>query len=273
MILLLSERPQFERIWRLALATYGLEGTSLHPELGVEQFPNAQAIVLDGASPCFDEDELLAVTGLARSLNKVIAVQLEQSAEIHPLDDILNDVCAGLVFRSEADVMRGAGAIGRRMDPRRNERFEYIAVSPRGQEILAVFGDGQCGLRARPVATEDDGTEVNTITLSDTADVATVMFASGASTELRAGAFVRVASDVRGTPSIPIDGLALGQRIRRLRVAAGMTQAELARRTGIHRPNIARVEAGRHTPSLETLGRLADAMGIAPSKVLLDEDR
>jgi transcriptional regulator with XRE-family HTH domain len=55
-----------------------------------------------------------------------------------------------------------------------------------------------------------------------------------------------------------------------LRLAAGLTQAELARRTGIHRPNIARVEAGRHTPSLETLARLAAAIGVSTTRVLAD---
>ncbi|MBX3275775.1 MAG: helix-turn-helix transcriptional regulator [Sandaracinaceae bacterium] len=67
---------------------------------------------------------------------------------------------------------------------------------------------------------------------------------------------------------VGIDGVRLGQRIRELRLAAGLTQAELARRTGIHRPNIARVEAGRHTPSLETLARLASAIGVPTTAVL-----
>ena len=58
---------------------------------------------------------------------------------------------------------------------------------------------------------------------------------------------------------------------RELRAAAGLTQAELARRTGIHRPNIARVEAGRHTPSLETLARLASAIGVPTTTVLAEE--
>ena len=65
-----------------------------------------------------------------------------------------------------------------------------------------------------------------------------------------------------------VDGARLGARLRELRLAAGLTQAELARRTGIHRPNIARVEAGRHTPSLETLARLASAIGVPTTVVL-----
>jgi transcriptional regulator with XRE-family HTH domain len=68
-----------------------------------------------------------------------------------------------------------------------------------------------------------------------------------------------------------MDGARLGARLRALRLEAGLTQAELARRTGIHRPNIARVEAGRHTPSLETLARLAQAIGVSTSHVLVED--
>ena len=67
-----------------------------------------------------------------------------------------------------------------------------------------------------------------------------------------------------------MEGPRLGARLRQLRKAAGLTQAELARRTGIHRPNIARVEAGRHTPSLETLARLASAIGVPTTAVLIE---
>jgi len=59
----------------------------------------------------------------------------------------------------------------------------------------------------------------------------------------------------------------IGERLRFLRLSVGLTQAELARRSGIKRPNIARLEAGRHTPSLETLGRLASAIGIPTARV------
>ena len=72
-----------------------------------------------------------------------------------------------------------------------------------------------------------------------------------------------------GQDDIAIDGEKLGARLRELRLAAGLTQAELARRTGIHRPNIARVEAGRHTPSLETLARIANAIGVSTTHVLV----
>lgn len=48
-------------------------------------------------------------------------------------------------------------------------------------------------------------------------------------------------------------------RIRRLREAAGMTQAELAERVGATRQTIIAVEAEKYAPSLELAFRLARA--------------
>lgn len=65
----------------------------------------------------------------------------------------------------------------------------------------------------------------------------------------------------------------LARRIRELRKAVGMTQAELARRTNIRRPNIARLEAGRHMITLDVVMRVARALPCKPSTILgvLDE--
>ena len=42
----------------------------------------------------------------------------------------------------------------------------------------------------------------------------------------------------------------------------GMTQAELAKRSGIPRSNITRFESGNYNPSLEQLVRIAAALGM-----------
>jgi DNA-binding XRE family transcriptional regulator len=128
------------------------------------------------------------------------------------------------------------------------------------------------------VSEADDGSEIASIALGAGAATATLVLASGREVELRAGAQQSGGArqsvppvNGHGSGEIAIDGVRLGARLRELRVAAGLTQAELARRTGIHRPNIARVEAGRHTPSLETLARLASAIGVPTTLVLAEE--
>ena len=54
----------------------------------------------------------------------------------------------------------------------------------------------------------------------------------------------------------------LGNMIWATRKARGMTQEELARRSGISRPNIARFESGNYNPSLEMMVRIAAALGM-----------
>jgi transcriptional regulator with XRE-family HTH domain len=62
----------------------------------------------------------------------------------------------------------------------------------------------------------------------------------------------------------------LGMRIRRLREKRGLTQESLAGKTKLSRGFIARLEMGRHDPSLTTLTRLAKALKVRVSE-LLDE--
>ncbi len=42
----------------------------------------------------------------------------------------------------------------------------------------------------------------------------------------------------------------------------GLSQAALARKLGMRQPNVARLESGEHEPSLSTLARLSEALGL-----------
>lgn len=56
--------------------------------------------------------------------------------------------------------------------------------------------------------------------------------------------------------------------LKELRERAGLTQAEVTRRSGIAQPNIAAYEAGRRKPSPATERRLAAALQQAPGSAL-----
>ena len=53
----------------------------------------------------------------------------------------------------------------------------------------------------------------------------------------------------------------LAAELTRIRVAAGLTQAQLAKRIGAKQAAIARVESGRHLPGVNTLCLYAAATG------------
>lgn len=54
----------------------------------------------------------------------------------------------------------------------------------------------------------------------------------------------------------------LGENIQKARKAAGMTQKELAEKLGVSAPNISQYERGTKTPKIETVKRIAHALGV-----------
>jgi transcriptional regulator with XRE-family HTH domain len=53
-----------------------------------------------------------------------------------------------------------------------------------------------------------------------------------------------------------------GDRLRAFRLKAGLSQEELADRSGLHRTYVSSVERGQRNISLATIHSLADALGI-----------
>ncbi len=61
----------------------------------------------------------------------------------------------------------------------------------------------------------------------------------------------------------------LGERIRELRKAKGLTQEQLAELVGVEPRHISRVEGGYSSPSIERLARIAEILDV-PIKELFD---
>lgn len=64
----------------------------------------------------------------------------------------------------------------------------------------------------------------------------------------------------------------MAERLRNLRKLAGLTQTELARRTGIHRTLIARYESGLTIPSATKIVRIAAAIGCMVEDLIREND-
>ncbi len=59
-----------------------------------------------------------------------------------------------------------------------------------------------------------------------------------------------------------MDGMTFGNRLRKLRIDAGLTQEELAAKSGMARSSIAKFERDEREPLLTTANRLANALGV-----------
>lgn len=66
--------------------------------------------------------------------------------------------------------------------------------------------------------------------------------------------------------------MALGERIATLRKKRGWTQGILAEKVGVHSNHITRWETNRMRPSITTLRRIAEALGVTLDE-LLDEEQ
>ena len=54
----------------------------------------------------------------------------------------------------------------------------------------------------------------------------------------------------------------VGRNVRRLRIAAGLSQAQLAIRMGVDRAYVSGLELGQRNPTILTLWHLAQALGV-----------
>jgi DNA-binding XRE family transcriptional regulator len=131
--------------------------------------------------------------------------------------------------------------------------------------FFVTFDSGKEYSFIRSLLECDDGTDVVSVKVGNKRFFFTVTQSSGNKYEVP---WDRVLSEVE--TSYPYfrrhaaieNSRNVGGDISKLRKARGMTQAELARTANILRPNLARIEAGKHRPTLETLEKLAGALKV-----------
>ena len=63
----------------------------------------------------------------------------------------------------------------------------------------------------------------------------------------------------------------IGQRIRQLRESRTMTQSQLQSRSKVSRSYLSRIESGQMTPSLGTLEKIAEALGVGLNRFFVPE--
>ena len=60
----------------------------------------------------------------------------------------------------------------------------------------------------------------------------------------------------------------VGLNVQRIRRKRGWSQEELAFESGLHRTYISGIERGARNPTVLVLGKLAEALGVSPDRLL-----
>ncbi len=67
--------------------------------------------------------------------------------------------------------------------------------------------------------------------------------------------------------------VALGKALRKLRLAAELSQEQLGLESGVQRNFISLIETGQNQPTIGTIFKLAQALGIKPSKLVSEAEK
>jgi hypothetical protein len=149
-VVIVTDRPSFESAWTPHFTRAGVGVEVVHPERCASAMTHGRPLLIDGASTAYDEDELLAHAALARALGIAVGVVVPH-AVYGAIEDLLDDVCGLRVARREEEVPRVIASLLRAGAASR-ARFEYLTVSPRGEALLSVAGDGSAILLPRPTS-------------------------------------------------------------------------------------------------------------------------
>ena len=60
----------------------------------------------------------------------------------------------------------------------------------------------------------------------------------------------------------------LGTNLRAARERLGLTQEQVAQRSGVHATEVSRIEGGKRDPQVSTVRRLAKAVKVKPGRLL-----
>jgi DNA-binding XRE family transcriptional regulator len=163
---------------------------------------------------------------------------------------------------AKAAAPKSAGALTPGFEDKiRDARYQVIA-----DQFLVTFDSGKEYAFSRSLLECDDGTDVVKVEVDEKRFFFRVFQASGNKYEVPWDRVLYEAQASypyrRGDKAKIERSVAVGRRVKSLRKVKGMTQAQLARAAGILRPNLSRLESGKHRPSLETLEKIAAALKL-----------
>lgn len=153
-----------------------------------------------------------------------------------------------------------------------DKKLEKVDYLEKEKVFACTFVNKEDLFLPRKDIQEDDGSPIKEISIDKKKYYFLVLLESGKKYEVPWD-FIRYICDEKyefsGKKSGKMSAPEIGKRIAWLRKAKKLTQQALASQSGIQRANIARIESGRHSPSLETLERIADSLNFPVARIVV----
>ncbi|MSQ14100.1 MAG: XRE family transcriptional regulator [Dehalococcoidia bacterium] len=154
--------------------------------------------------------------------------------------------------------------------------FQRVVTIPSGRTILALMSNGKEYVVHLSDIPETDSSGIQSCRVSRHRDYVLVIQESGNRIDLPWDAVLYHAEPdypyYKGRASQQREEKETAQRIgaqlRALRKRRGLTVTALAQAAGMERPNLSRLEHGKHLPSLATLERVAKALRVPVAELV-----
>jgi len=162
-------------------------------------------------------------------------------------------------------------SVSRYLNPDLGRKIKFVEYNDKGKCFLVVFFNDKIYELDRACIDEGgkDKIDISCITIGKESDCFVIHYKSGEKHEIpwdyvlyHCEPEYEYYKGKEDKSAIKERDGKIGERIKRIRSEKGITQEQLADLTGIKRSNISRLESGKHTVTLPTLERIADALNI-----------
>lgn len=158
------------------------------------------------------------------------------------------------------------------IDSDMEKKFDKITYLEQENVFACTFRNNEIFFLNRKDISDDDGTEIKNCVIDKDGYLFVVNLASGKKYEI-VWDFVRAICDEKyeyhkSKQRAHVSSKVIGDKISKIRKLKKIKQEDLAKKSGILRANISRIEGGKHSPSLETLEKIADALKVPVFRLL-----
>jgi len=147
-------------------------------------------------------------------------------------------------------------------------RIWAVSYDIKRNAFRVALENGKILLLQRPIP-EDDHSEVLDVYIEGDGEVFTVIQLSGNEFSVPWDVVQSLATGMTGDQNTEI-GKRIGKRVKAFREQRGLTQEQLAKMAKVKRPNISRLEAGKHAPGIIFIQRIADCLQVKISELIAD---